>query len=64
MNATQNTFGLFSRTSSIVQVHIEGCAMLNRANGRKHANLIKVDMAEVEDLREREFKIVVCKCAK
>ncbi len=51
---------LWQKNSTTVKVHTEGCSMLNA----KGQSAVVLDMGEVEDLRERGYKIVVCKCIK
>jgi hypothetical protein len=60
-NATVETVWIFNPRSTVVQVHKLGCAAIARRN--RHSVLI-TDADDQEDLREREFTIAVCKCAK
>lgn len=58
---------LFDRSggaSNASQIHADDCAMLNRAKSNNKGRYILCDMSEVEDLKERGFKVTYCKCTK
>lgn len=57
---TVKVFGLWNRASIVVKLHREGCNMLRTASRRN----IVLDAEEVEDMRERKYEIVACKCTK
>lgn len=60
--------GLFDTCSDVVHVHVIGCAMLRRGRGegqgRRGARYVLVDGDGIQDLRERGYRVVECKCVK
>lgn len=60
---------MFDTVGDKSEVHVADCASLGRAgkspSGVRRYRLIKDDvLADVEDLRERGYKVVFCKCTK